>query len=92
MLLPGRQAWGRLARLVPSRSALSTAPSWTAPESSKERFRKRLAESTALALEGGGKARVEKQHEKGKLTARERLDLLLDPGSRLIGGLCIKGK
>jgi len=30
---------------------------------------------------GGGPKRVEKQHQGGKLTARERLDLLLDPGS-----------
>ncbi len=30
---------------------------------------------------GGGKARIEAQHKRGKLTARERLDLLLDPGS-----------
>jgi propionyl-CoA carboxylase beta chain len=35
----------------------------------------------AQALEGGGPERVRIQHEKGKLTARERLDLLLDPGS-----------
>ncbi len=35
----------------------------------------------ALAEQGGGSARVAKQHKKGKLTARERLDLLLDPGS-----------
>src|SRR5438552_7374470 len=28
---------------------------------------------------GGGQARIEAQHKKGKLTARERLDLLLDP-------------
>jgi acetyl-CoA carboxylase carboxyltransferase component len=33
------------------------------------------------ALLGGGKQRIETQHKKGKLTARERLDLLLDPGS-----------
>jgi propionyl-CoA carboxylase beta chain len=33
------------------------------------------------ALEAGGAARVQKQHEAGKLTARERIDLLLDPGS-----------
>ena len=33
------------------------------------------------AIEGGGPARVAKQHEAGKLTARERIDLLLDPGS-----------
>ena len=33
------------------------------------------------AEEGGGKEKIEKQHQKGKLTARERLDILLDPGS-----------
>ena len=33
------------------------------------------------ALLGGGPARIEAQHKKGKLTARERLDLLLDEGS-----------
>ncbi len=35
----------------------------------------------ARTLEGGGAKRVAAQHKKGKLTARERLDLLLDPGS-----------
>ncbi|MBM4762215.1 carboxyl transferase domain-containing protein [Bacillus sp. B15-48] len=30
---------------------------------------------------GGGDERINKQHEKGKLTARERIDLLVDPGS-----------
>ena len=30
---------------------------------------------------GGGKARIETQHKKGKLTARERINLLMDPGS-----------
>ncbi|MEK3890807.1 acyl-CoA carboxylase subunit beta [Bacillus sp. FSL K6-3431] len=30
---------------------------------------------------GGGDERIQKQHEKGKLTARERIDLLVDPGS-----------
>ncbi|HTK92270.1 MAG TPA: acyl-CoA carboxylase subunit beta [Verrucomicrobiae bacterium] len=35
----------------------------------------------AAAEAGGGAARVAQQHKKGKLTARERLDLLLDPGS-----------
>lgn len=30
---------------------------------------------------GGGKSRVEKQHALGKLTARERIEILLDPGS-----------
>jgi len=33
------------------------------------------------ALKGGGEKRIASQHEKGKLTARERLDIFLDPGS-----------
>jgi len=41
----------------------------------------RLAKLRAEAEAGGGPARVAAQHEKGKLTARERLDLLLDEGS-----------
>ena len=42
---------------------------------------KRLEEMEARALEGGGKERIERQHAAGKLTARERIELLLDPGS-----------
>ncbi len=34
-----------------------------------------------LAEEGGGKDKIEQQHKKGKLTARERLEILLDPDS-----------
>lgn len=30
---------------------------------------------------GGGEARIEKQHEKGKYTARERINMLVDEGS-----------
>jgi propionyl-CoA carboxylase beta chain len=41
----------------------------------------RLDELNRLAIAGGGKARIDKHHEGGKLTARERIDLLLDPGS-----------
>ena len=42
---------------------------------------KTLEELNRKALEGGGSKRIAKQHEKGKLTARERIELLLDPGS-----------
>ena len=41
----------------------------------------RLAELEKQARAGGGERRIQQQHAKGKLTARERLDLLLDPGS-----------
>jgi propionyl-CoA carboxylase beta chain len=40
-----------------------------------------LAAKNQEALLGGGQARIDAQHKKGKLTARERLDLLLDEGS-----------
>ncbi len=40
-----------------------------------------LEERRAAARAGGGQRRVEAQHAKGKLTARERIELLLDDGS-----------
>jgi propionyl-CoA carboxylase beta chain len=42
---------------------------------------KTLKHKREQALAGGGKARVESQHKKGKLTARERLHFLMDEGS-----------
>jgi propionyl-CoA carboxylase beta chain len=41
----------------------------------------RLDEWNERALAGGGPERIARQHDAGKLTAHERLDLLLDPGS-----------
>src|SRR4051794_5310855 len=41
----------------------------------------RLEARRAEARAGGGEKRVEAQHARGKLTARERIDLLLDRGS-----------
>ncbi|HET6380233.1 MAG TPA: acyl-CoA carboxylase subunit beta [candidate division Zixibacteria bacterium] len=41
----------------------------------------RLRRMREDARQGGGEQRIAQQHERGKLTARERLDLLLDPGS-----------
>src|SRR5437868_1697193 len=43
--------------------------------------REKLAALDAQAELGGGLERIEKQHQEGKLTARERIELLLDPGS-----------
>ncbi len=40
-----------------------------------------LEEKRVAAGLGGGQQRIDRQHAKGKLTARERLELLLDPGS-----------
>ncbi len=40
-----------------------------------------LEEMNRRALEGGGAERIQKQHDSGKLTARERIGKLLDPGT-----------
>src|SRR6266699_2810044 len=50
------------------------------PKSAQEKLTE-LHDIKAAARLGGGQKRIETQHQKGKLTARERLDLLLDPGT-----------
>ncbi len=50
------------------------------PGANREKFDE-LARKNEEALLGGGAKRIEQQHAKGKLTARERLQLLLDEGS-----------
>src|SRR3989442_11462356 len=52
-------------------------PTDLTPKNPIEELRRRKQE----ALLGGGKERIEKLHAEGRLTARERIDLLLDPGS-----------
>ena len=44
----------------------------------------------AESREGGGEARVARQHDKGKLTARERIEILLDPGSFVETGAFVR--
>ncbi len=44
-------------------------------------FLAEIEDRRSRALKGGGQKRIDVQHKKGKLTARERLDALLDPGS-----------
>lgn len=46
-----------------------------------EEAEKELDARRAKALLGGGQERIDKQHQSGKLTARERIELLLDPGT-----------
>jgi propionyl-CoA carboxylase beta chain len=49
--------------------------------SEHEKLRQRLFELQEQAEISGGQARIDKQHAAGKLTARERVGLLLDPGT-----------
>ena len=51
------------------------------PTRTTRRLLDQLREKRAASREGGGAARIEQQHARRKLTARERLDVLLDPGS-----------
>ena len=46
-----------------------------------DKRQKELQRRYLEAEQGGGEARIERQHQAGKLTARERIDLLLDPGT-----------
>jgi len=51
------------------------------PESKTKNKIEVLSERSAIAEEGGGKVRLEKQRASGKMTARERIDFFLDEGS-----------
>jgi propionyl-CoA carboxylase beta subunit len=69
--------------VLAQRQAFRTAASseeTSVPSSNSDRIeRLRIMRETSRL--GGGEVRVQRQHAWGKLTARERLDLLLDPGS-----------
>jgi acetyl-CoA carboxylase carboxyltransferase component len=47
----------------------------------KDQKIQQLHQKRAEGRQGGGKERIERQHQRGKLTARERIDLLVDRGS-----------
>ncbi|HEX8242417.1 MAG TPA: carboxyl transferase domain-containing protein, partial [Longimicrobium sp.] len=51
-------------------------------ESRGRRLARELAELEARLRQGGGPRRIDRQHADGKLTARERIGLLLDPRTR----------
>ena len=57
-----------------------TATRQSPPQSLRETTAEYLA-LEAKIREGGGKAAIDRQHEKGRLTARERVTLLIDPGT-----------
>src|SRR6478672_6695873 len=65
----------------PGSRADSRSPAAPIAPPTREGLVHKLDDLNAKALEGGGADRIKKQHEAGKLSARERIDLLLDPGS-----------
>ena len=76
-----------LSILTPLRNLVygSSMSTYSADSSSitglKQIFRSRLETARESAKLGGGQKRIDTQHKRGKLTARERLALLLDDGS-----------
>ena len=63
---------------------LSSSPAFnpdTDPALVKTRFLERLNDERSKALLGGGQDRIDRQHARGSLTARERLELLFDDGT-----------
>ncbi|HEU4562212.1 MAG TPA: carboxyl transferase domain-containing protein, partial [Longimicrobium sp.] len=60
--------------------AAPEAPAETEPRA--RRLARELAELEARLRQGGGPKRIDKQHADGKLTARERIGLLVDPRTR----------
>merc|ERR1719446_846583 len=87
-LLGGRARYQYLAtraistsRILSSANSDSESSQLITPVLLKKQFRAKLASANEQALVGGGKNRIAKQHEKGKLTARERILLLVDEGS-----------
>ncbi len=63
---------------IQGEGAGAAAPIAPVPHPIEERLAK-LAELREEALHAGSPAAVQRQHERGKLTVRERLELLLDP-------------
>src|SRR5437660_12934111 len=58
-----------------------TSDTFTAAASAAESRLEEIGAELAKALAGGGTKYVERHHERGKLTARERIELLVDPDS-----------
>ncbi|MHB0874932.1 MAG: acyl-CoA carboxylase subunit beta [Anaerolineae bacterium] len=56
----------------------------------KQDWRRRLQTARSEAVAGGGPARIAEQHRRGKLTARERISLLLDADSFVETGLFVR--
>jgi acetyl-CoA carboxylase carboxyltransferase component len=52
-------------------------------------FDSKLNELHSAAILGGGESQIEKQHAKGKKTARERIGMFLDPGTFIETGLFV---
>jgi hypothetical protein len=81
------QQWKKLFSTCSNASLLNhhqqqhRSQSTSAAKEAQLSFAHRLIDLKKQSLEGGGRERIASQHVRGKLTARERIDILLDDGS-----------
>ena len=66
---------------MPAKPTSRVRPDLPAGVASQREAIEKLDELSEKARQGGGLDRIDKQHKSGKLTARERIELLCDPGS-----------
>src|ERR1044071_7698750 len=86
------RAFFAIRRFLRSARALTRSNAWlsaatliSSPRSEQmEVLVAELRERTALVARGGGEAAVERHRARGKLTARERVDRLVDPGAAFL--------
>ena len=62
---------------------MSSNDSSTASPQDMKSLIRQIKETEAEIKKGGGEKRIKKQHNKGKMTARERIDMLLDDDEKL---------
>ena len=80
MLTVQTPTWCLCAKTTPQ-VAVMRQPEEPQPVPTNDERLRRLDQMRSESVQGGGAARIDRQHASGRLTARERLDLLLDPGS-----------
>ena len=80
---PNPAAPGREAEEADGHASAAEAPAETThgEQTGMQRLVEDLHARREHAKLGGGPEKIAKQHERGKLTARERIDLLVDPGT-----------
>ncbi|KAJ1883820.1 hypothetical protein LPJ66_010911, partial [Kickxella alabastrina] len=62
-------------------SPLASRRTYATANTKSTEIKARIDNKRQASLLGGGLARINAQHAKGKLTARERIELLVDPGT-----------
>ncbi|KAJ1877229.1 hypothetical protein LPJ66_012150, partial [Kickxella alabastrina] len=72
---------GLAKRVAMGFSPLASRRTYATANTKSAEIKARIDNKRQASLLGGGIARINAQHAKGKLTARERIELLVDPGT-----------